>query len=94
MWVAIPEPTRLHRHRRLSAEEVVVDAASEAHVEEISEAVDGLEGIKVISAVDRTFKIHESGKLETISRIPLRDADDLSMAYTRCGSSLYGDSRR
>ena len=63
-------------------EEVVVDAASEAHVEEICEAVDGLEGIKVISAVDRTFKIHEGGKLETISRIPLRDADDLSMAYT------------
>ena len=63
-------------------EEVVVDAASEAHVDEICEAVDGLEGIKVISAVDRTFKIHEGGKLETISRIPLRDADDLSMAYT------------
>ncbi len=63
-------------------EEVVVDAASEVHVEEICEAVNGLEGIKVISAVDRTFKIHEGGKLETISRIPLRDADDLSMAYT------------
>ena len=63
-------------------EEVVVDAASEAHVEEICAAVDGLNGIKVISAVDRTFKMHEGGKLETISRIPLRDADDLSMAYT------------
>ena len=63
-------------------EEVVVDAASETHVEDICEAVNGLEGIKVINAVDRTFKIHEGGKLETISRIPLRDADDLSMAYT------------
>ena len=63
-------------------EEVVVDAASEAHVEEICAAVDGLDGIKVISAVDRTFKMHEGGKLETVSRIPLRDQDDLSMAYT------------
>ena len=63
-------------------EEVVVDAASEAHVQEICDAVNGLEGISVITAVDRTFKIHEGGKLETVSRIPLRDADDLSMAYT------------
>ena len=63
-------------------EEVVVDAASEGHVEEICAAVNGLNGIKVISAVDRTFKMHEGGKLETISRIPLRDTDDLSMAYT------------
>ena len=47
-------------------EEVVVDAASETHVEDICEAVNGLEGIKVINAVDRTFKIHEGGKLETI----------------------------
>ena len=63
-------------------EEIIVDASSERHVEEICAAVDGLDGIKVISAVDRTFKMHEGGKLETVSRIPLRDADDLSMAYT------------
>ena len=63
-------------------EEVVVDASSEAHIQEICDAVNGLDGIKVISAVDRTFQLHEGGKLETVSRIELRNNDDLSMAYT------------
>ena len=44
--------------------------------------MNGLDGIKVISAVDRTFQLHEGGKLETVSRIELRNNDDLSMAYT------------
>ena len=63
-------------------EEVIVDASSEAHVLEICAAVDGLDGVSVISATDRTFKLHEGGKLETVSRIALNDNDDLSMAYT------------
>ncbi|WP_419842377.1 NAD-dependent malic enzyme [Candidatus Poriferisodalis sp.] len=61
---------------------IVVDASSEHHVERICAAVNGLEGITVISALDRTFELHAGGKLETVSRIPLRGADDLSMAYT------------
>ena len=63
-------------------EEVIVDAASEEHVRKICEAVNGLDGIEVVSATDRTFKLHEGGKLETVSRIALNDTDDLSMAYT------------
>ena len=63
-------------------EEVVVDASSEAHIQEICDSVNGLDGIKVMSAVDRTFQLHEGGKLETVSRIELRNNDDLSMAYT------------
>jgi len=63
-------------------EEVIVDAASEEHVEKICDAVNGLDGISVISAVDRTFRLHDGGKLETVSRIALNDTDDLSMAYT------------
>ena len=61
---------------------IVVDASSEAHIAQICAAVNGLEGITVISALDRTFELHANGKLETVSRIPLRNADDLSMAYT------------
>ena len=63
-------------------EEVIVDAASEAHVQQICDAVNGLDGISVVSATDRTFKLHAGGKLETVSRIALNDTDDLSMAYT------------
>jgi malate dehydrogenase (oxaloacetate-decarboxylating) len=63
-------------------EEIIVDASSEEHVRKICDAVNGLDGIEVITATDRTFKLHEGGKLETVSRIALNDVDDLSMAYT------------
>ena len=61
---------------------IVVDASSEQHIVQICDAVNGLEGITVISSMDRTFELHDGGKLETVTRIPLRNADDLSMAYT------------
>ncbi len=63
-------------------QEVVVDATSEEHVVSICDAIGDLPHVTVMSAVDRTFALHDRGKLETISRIPLRNADDLSMAYT------------
>ena len=63
-------------------EEVIVDASSEDHVVRICDAVNGLDGVSVLSATDRTFALHDGGKLETISKIALNDADDLSMAYT------------
>ncbi len=63
-------------------EEVIVDASSEDHVARICDAVNGLDGVSVLSATDRTFALHDGGKLETVSKIALNDADDLSMAYT------------
>lgn len=62
--------------------EIVVDATNEDHIQEIIDAVDGLEGIDVVESADMTFHIHEGGKLDTVSRRPLVDAIDLSMAYT------------
>jgi malate dehydrogenase (oxaloacetate-decarboxylating) len=38
--------------------------------------------VKVTSVRDRTFLLHEGGKIEVRSRIPLKDRADLSMAYT------------
>ena len=63
-------------------EEVVVDAASETHVEDICAAVNGLEGIKVINAVDRTFKIHEGGTV--CSTEPFRLQPGLNCRIRKC----------
>ncbi|MEN3272237.1 MAG: hypothetical protein V7636_998, partial [Actinomycetota bacterium] len=38
--------------------------------------------ITVLSMLDRTFGLHQGGKIEVTSRIPLKDRADLSMAYT------------
>ena len=63
-------------------EQVIVDCIDEAHMLAVRVAVDGLEGVEVLEAGDRTFEMHAGGKIDVVGRMPLRDRDDLSMAYT------------
>jgi malate dehydrogenase (oxaloacetate-decarboxylating) len=63
-------------------ERVVVDCSSESHARSVVDAVQGIDGVVIHSWFDRTFALHEGGKLETTALAPLRDVDDLSMAYT------------
>ena len=63
-------------------EDVVVNCTSEAHQQLILEAIEQIEGITVLEWDDRTFKMHEGGKIEVLPLAPVADADDLSMAYT------------
>jgi malate dehydrogenase (oxaloacetate-decarboxylating) len=62
--------------------DVSVDAASSQHGEEIVEAVKALPGLEVVHVSDRTFLMHLGGKIEVVSKHPLKTRDDLSMAYT------------
>jgi len=63
-------------------EDVVIDCSDAGHIERVREAVAGLEGVEVLSWADRTFQMHQGGKIEVLARVPVRDRDDLSMAYT------------
>ena len=63
-------------------QDVSVDARNDVHADEVAAAVHALEGISVRSVRDRTFLLHDGGKIEVRSRIPLKDRADLSMAYT------------
>jgi malate dehydrogenase (oxaloacetate-decarboxylating) len=63
-------------------EDVVVNCSSEAHQHEVLTAVRALDDIELIEWEDRTFAVHEGGKIDVVSRIAVNDADDLSMAYT------------
>src|SRR5919106_527899 len=62
--------------------EITVKCGDVIHGEQVAAAVQQLPGITVRDVADRTFVLHRGGKLEVISRIPLRSRDDLSMAYT------------
>src|SRR6267154_4227679 len=62
--------------------DVTVNAASSTHVQEIVNAVHDIDGIEVINVSDRTFLMHIGGKIEVVSKMPLKTRDDLSMAYT------------
>ena len=62
--------------------DVTVDAASADHIDAIVAAVQALPGIHVDQVSDRTFLLHLGGKIEMVSKSPLKTRDDLSMAYT------------
>lgn len=62
--------------------DITVNAYSEKHDEEIVNAVSAIDGVEIINVSDKTFLIHLGGKIETVSKIPLKTRSDLSMAYT------------
>lgn len=62
--------------------DITVNAASESHDQEIVSFVSDIDGVEVINVSDRTFLMHLGGKIETVSKIPLKTRSDLSMAYT------------
>src|ERR1700712_4105195 len=69
-----------------TAEMMVVDlsanAQSQVHADELTDAVNELPGVEVRKVSDRTFLVHIGGKIEVTSKVPLRNRDDLSRAYT------------
>ncbi|MCC5952776.1 MAG: NAD-dependent malic enzyme [Acidimicrobiia bacterium] len=63
-------------------EDVMVNCRSEAHQREVLDAIAGLASIEVLDWEDRTFAMHQGGKIEVLPLAPVGDRDDLSMAYT------------
>jgi malate dehydrogenase (oxaloacetate-decarboxylating) len=62
--------------------DITIDAASADHIDEIVAAVGKLPGVEIEHVSDRTFLLHLGGKIEVVSKAPLKTRDDLSMAYT------------
>jgi malate dehydrogenase (oxaloacetate-decarboxylating) len=62
--------------------DITVNAASDKHGEAIVAAVRDVEGTQVVNVSDRTFLMHLGGKIEVVSKTPLKTRADLSMAYT------------
>ena len=62
--------------------EIDVLAKSPEHARQIVSAVSDLDGVTVVDWWDRTFRLHEGGKIEVNALCPVGDAHDLAMAYT------------
>jgi malate dehydrogenase (oxaloacetate-decarboxylating) len=62
--------------------DVTVEASDAAQIDRISAAVRAVPGVAVEHVSDRTFLLHLGGKLEVTPKTPIRNRDDLSMAYT------------
>ncbi len=62
--------------------DVTVSSASSKHGEQIVEAVKHVDGVELVQVSDPTFLMHLGGKIEVVSKVPLKTRSDLSMAYT------------
>ncbi|WP_067434182.1 NAD-dependent malic enzyme, partial [Nocardioides jensenii] len=62
--------------------DLTCDAVDVAHVDTITRALAEVPGVSVRKVSDRTFLMHLGGKLEVVPKVPLKNRDDLSRAYT------------
>jgi len=62
--------------------DITVNTVSSEHEDAIVNAVKSIDGIEVLHVSDRTFLMHIGGKIEVVSKMPLKTRADLSMAYT------------
>ena len=77
--------------------DIVVNCSDTEHQQKVLAAAEAVEGVTVLDHHDRTFRMHEGGKIEVLPLHPVGDADDLSMAYTpgvaRVSRAIYEDEK-
>lgn len=61
---------------------ITISATNVLHGEAIVGALRAVPEVEILDVADRVFLMHQGGKLEVRSRVPLKTRDDLSMAYT------------
>jgi malate dehydrogenase (oxaloacetate-decarboxylating) len=62
--------------------DMVIFCESEGHAAGVEAATRAVDAIEVLEVEDRTFALHEGGKLSIDAKLPPRDRDALAMAYT------------
>ena len=76
---------------------IVVNCSSVEHQEVVTEVVRQVEDVELLDVYDRTFRMHEGGKIEVLPLYEVGDTDDLSMAYTpgvaRVSTAIAADER-
>jgi malate dehydrogenase (oxaloacetate-decarboxylating) len=68
-------------HEKLRIDVTIATRDTE-HAEAIVGALDTIDDLTIHKVSDRTFLMHLGGKIEMQSKVPLRNRDELSMAYT------------
>ena len=66
----------------ITIRDISVAAEDRAHWDRITSAIEQVDGVRVVETTDRTFQMHQGGKIEIRNKHAVRTRDDLSMAYT------------
>src|SRR6476659_10167612 len=62
--------------------DITVSATDEEHARLVIQKVFEVPDLKVINVSDRTFLMHQGGKISVNGKFPITNRDQLSMAYT------------
>lgn len=67
--------------------DITINISSDGHGDRIVKAIERLHDFQVIKISDGTLLLHLGGKIEVVSKTPLKTRADLSIAYTRNGTA-------
>lgn len=62
--------------------DVSINTRGENHEKEIIKAIKKLKDIKILKVIDKTFQVHEGGKLSIVNKVNILDNEDLARVYT------------
>lgn len=65
-----------------SIRDLTVNVIDASDINNITEAIQKIPGIKLMNTSDRTFLLHLGGKIEVTPKITIQNRDDLSRVYT------------
>ena len=65
----------------LLVNDVVVNCRDEDHAAAVVSAIEDQDGVEILHWHDRTFDMHEGGKIEVVSLAEVNDRHDLSLIH-------------
>jgi len=68
--------------KNITIRDIIVSVADIPMGQKVVGRVKQVKGVNVLNVTDRTYMIHQGGKIEIKNKIPLNTREDLSMAYT------------
>jgi malate dehydrogenase (oxaloacetate-decarboxylating) len=84
--------------RGMKVRDITVACVDGRHGERVVAAVEALAGVTVERVLDRTFEMHQGGKIEVNGTVSVKSREDLSMAYTpgvaRVCDAIHADPER
>ena len=68
--------------KNITIRDIIVSVADIQTGQRVVDRVKQVKGVNVLNVTDRTYMVHQGGKIEIKNKIPLNTREDLSMAYT------------
>ena len=65
-----------------SIRDLTINVQDSAEIDNITEAIKKMKGVRVVNVSDRTFLMHLGGKIEMTPKYNIQNRDDLSRVYT------------